>query len=509
MAEPATVPEAAPDAATIAERARRALREVPRELLIDGEWRPARDGASLLVHDPATEQPLARVADAGESDALAAAQAAARAQGAWASSAPRERGELLRRIYEAVIADGERLATLITLEMGKPLAEARAEVLYGADFLRWFAEEAVRIHGRHAPNPLAPGRILTSRQPVGPSLLITPWNFPLAMATRKLAPALAAGCTTVLKPAAQTPLTALAFAQLCERAGAPPGVVNLVTTSEPGPMTERMLGSGAIRKLSFTGSTAVGQRLQHLCVERSVRATMELGGNAPLIVFADAELELAVAGALLAKLRNGGESCVAANRIYVQRPLLERFADAFVERVCALRLGHGCAGAEVGPLIDARAVASVHELVADAVRAGARVRCGGAPCPGAGHFYPPTVLQDVPAGASLLEREIFGPVAPLVAFDGEDEAVAAANATPYGLAAYVFSGDLDRALRVAGRLDTGMVGVNQGIISNAAAPFGGVKASGLGREGGDEGIDAFLETQYLALPTPATVAVGG
>jgi succinate-semialdehyde dehydrogenase/glutarate-semialdehyde dehydrogenase len=472
----------------------------PTELLIAGAWRPAASGSTFPVDDPAIGEVICEIADAGEGDAQAAIDAAAEAQEQWAATPVRTRADLLRAAYDAVWARADEFALLITREMGKPLAEARAEVAYGADFLRWFSEEAWRIEGRHSAHGQGTGRVLTSRQPVGPCVLITPWNFPLAMATRKIAPALAAGCTAILKPAGQTPLTSLLFADVLVNLGLPAGVLNVLTTKRSGPITDVLLDDGRVRKLSFTGSTPVGRHLNRACAERFIRTSMELGGNAPLLVFADADLDRAVEGALVAKMRNGGESCIAANRIYAEAAVADEFAERLAERIGAMRVGAGTEdGVEVGPLIDARSVRDVDALVREAVDGGARVAAGGGPIDGPGHFFAPTVLTGVAPGARLLEEEIFGPVAPIVPFETEDEAIRAANATPYGLAANVFTQDVDRALRVSDRLDTGMVGVNTGLISNVAAPFGGVKESGLGREGGHEGLDAYLETKYVAI----------
>jgi len=474
--------------------------ELETELLIGDGWTDAEGGATLPVEDPSTGEVLAEVADATEADALAALAAADEAQAGWAATAPRERAEILRRAFEAVTARGEELSLLMTLEMGKPLPEARAELAYGAEFLRWFSEEAVRVAGRYALSPTGDSRMLVSRAPVGPCLLITPWNFPLAMATRKVAPAVAAGCTMVLKPAAQTPLTSLAFARIMREAGLPPGVLNVVTTSSSGRTMAPLISDERLRKLSFTGSTEVGRTLVRQSAERLLRTSMELGGNAPFLVFEDADLEDAVEGALLAKLRNGGEACTAANRLLVHASLAERFAERLAERMRGLTVGRGTEpGVDVGPLIDAAQREKVASLVGEAVDGGARVLCGGGPIDGPGYFFAPTVLADPAPDAALLHEEIFGPVAPVVAFDDEAAAIASANATEYGLVAYVYTRDLSRALRVTDALETGMVGVNRGVVSNAAAPFGGVKASGLGREGGAEGIGEYLETKYAAI----------
>jgi len=478
------------------------LAAVPKASLIGEEWRSAGEGPTLEVEDPSTGLPLCELPDAGVKDGLDALDAAARAQHRWAATPARVRGELLRRAFEAVLERQEELALLITLEMGKPLAESRAEVVYGAEFLRWFSEEAVRIGGRYADHAEGTGRVLTRRHPIGPCILISPWNFPLAMATRKIAPAIAAGCTMVVKPAKQTPLTTLLFARILLDAGLPPGVLNVLSTRRSGEMVQALIADGRARKLSFTGSTEVGRVLLGLCAERVMRTSMELGGNAPLIVFDDADLDRAVEGALLAKLRNGGESCTAANRIYVQRGIADEFVAAFADRMQAARVGRGTDGVEVGPMIDQAAREKIQQLVDDASAKGARVLTGGHALEGSGYFYPPTVLDDVPPDARMLSEEIFGPVAPVVRFADESEVIAAANATEYGLVAYAFSEDLDRALRVSDQLDTGMVGINQGVVSNAAAPFGGIKQSGIGREGGPEGIEEYLSTKYVAIASP-------
>ncbi|WP_103500558.1 NAD-dependent succinate-semialdehyde dehydrogenase, partial [Streptomyces sp. SM14] len=438
---------------------------------------------------------------ATEADALDALDAAARAQAGWAATAPRERGELLRRGYEALLARTDELAAVMTLEMGKPFAESQAEVRYAAEFLRWFAEEAVRIDGGYLTAPGGGSRVVVMRQPVGPCLLVTPWNFPMAMGTRKIGPALAAGCTVVVKPARQTPLSMLALVDILREAGLPRGVVNVFTTSRSGPVTERLLSDDRLRKLSFTGSTEVGRLLLRQSAARVLRTSMELGGNAPFLVFDDADLDAAVEGAVQAKMRNVGEACTAANRFYVQRPVAEEFGRRLAERLGELRVGHGLdPDVRVGPLIDAAAVKSVDALVQDAVAHGATVLTGGGPPDAdAGHFYAPTVLAGVPAAARTLREEIFGPVAPLAVFDTEAEALTLANDSEHGLAAYLFTEGLGRGLRVAERLEAGMVGLNQGIISNPAAPFGGVKQSGLGREGGFQGIDEYLDVKYLAV----------
>ncbi|MGA8116240.1 MAG: NAD-dependent succinate-semialdehyde dehydrogenase [Actinocatenispora sp.] len=473
---------------------------VDKELFIAGRWRAASGGATFPVTDPATGRVLCEVADASAEDGVAAVAAAAQAQSSWARVAPRERGEILRRAHQLLVERTDELALLMTLEMGKPLAEAAGEITYAAEFFRWFAEEAVRIDGGYAVSPNGQGRFLIMRQPVGPSVLITPWNFPMAMGTRKIGPAVAAGCTMVIKPAEQTPLSILALASILAEAGLPDGVLNVVTTSRPGEVVAPMLRDGRTRKLSFTGSTEVGKLLLSQCSEQVLRTSLELGGNAPFIVFDDADVAAAVDGAMVAKTRNMGEACTAANRFYVQRGVLEEFTNGLVERMRALRVGPGTEqGVTIGPLIDADGLAKVRRLVDDARGRGARVLTGGDPQDGPGHFYPPTVLADVPADAAMLREEIFGPVAPIVVFDTEDEAVEAANDTEYGLVSYLYTRDLSRALRVSERLDTGMIGLNQGLVSNPAAPFGGVKQSGLGREGGRVGIEEFLETRYVAV----------
>jgi succinate-semialdehyde dehydrogenase / glutarate-semialdehyde dehydrogenase len=478
------------------------LTKVPADLLIDGAWRGAADGATFAVHDPATGEELAAVADAGLPDAAAAVDAAVAAQAAWRSVPPRTRADILRDAYEAVLRRRDEFATLMTLEMGKPIAESQGELDYGADFLRWFSEEAVRIDGGYQIAPNGQGRILVMRQPVGPCLLITPWNFPLAMATRKIAPALAAGCTMVIKPSELTPLTTLLFTEQLIESGVPAGVVNVITTTKPAEVIQPLLTDGRIRKLSFTGSTEVGRLLLRQCGDRVVRTSMELGGNAPFLVFADADLDAAVDGAMLAKLRNMGEACTAANRFYVERPVAAQFATRLAARFADLRIGHGLdRGTQIGPLIEPDAVTKIERLVADAVSRGAQVLAGGGRGDGPGYFYLPTVLGSVAADAALMREEIFGPVAPVIPFDSETEAVAAANDTEYGLAAYVYTASLDRSIRVSEALDFGMVGLNQGIVSNAAAPFGGIKESGLGREGGAEGIAEYLDTKYVALKT--------
>ncbi|UDM03532.1 NAD-dependent succinate-semialdehyde dehydrogenase [Streptomyces longhuiensis] len=481
----------------------RVVEDVPKQLLIGGRLQDAAGGRTFSVDDPATGESLCEVADAGPGDGRRAAEAAAAAQESWAATAPRARSEILRRAYEIIIARTDDLALLMTLEMGKPLAEARGEVAYAAEFFRWFSEEAVRIEGGFAPSPDGRSRHLIMRRPVGPCLLVTPWNFPLAMGTRKIGPAVAAGCTMVLKPAPQTPLCTLALAGILTEAGLPDGVLNVVTTTDAGALVEPLLRGGIVRKLSFTGSTQVGRILLSQCADTVVRTSMELGGNAPLIVFDDADLDTAVEGAMVAKMRNMGEACTAANRIFVHSSVADEFASRLAARMSALTVGPGTEpGTNVGPLIDAAGRDKVDRLVRDAVDRGAKVLTGGEIPDGEGYFYPPTVLVRVPRDAGLTGTEIFGPVAALFTFDDEDEVVRAANDTEWGLVSYLFTRDLDRALRVGERLETGMVGLNTGLVSNPAAPFGGVKQSGIGREGGRVGIDEFLEYKYLAIPAP-------
>jgi len=475
---------------------------VPKQLFIAGAWQDAEAGRTLSVDDPATGKELARVADASPADARRAADAAAAAQAGWAATPPRVRGEILRRAYEIIVSRTEDLALLMTLEMGKPLDQARGEVAYAAEFFRWFSEEAVRVEGSLSTAPDGKNRILVLRQPVGPCLLITPWNFPLAMGTRKIGPAVAAGCTMVLKPAPQTPLSTLALAGILAEAGLPAGVLNVVPTSDAAGVVEPLLRGGQIRKLSFTGSTPVGRILLAQCADTVVRTSMELGGNAPVLVFDDADLDAAVDGTMLAKMRNMGEACTAANRIFVHRSLAGEFAARLAARVAALTVGPGTEpGVDVGPLIDDAGRRKVDSLVRDAIEHGAEVLTGGEVPAGPGCFYPPTVLTGVSRDAALMKTEIFGPVAAIAVFDTEEEAVTAANDTEWGLVGYVFTRALDRALRVSERLETGMVGLNTGLVSNPAAPFGGVKQSGLGREGGRTGVDGFLEDKYVAIPS--------
>ncbi|BBX15412.1 NAD-dependent succinate-semialdehyde dehydrogenase [Mycolicibacterium duvalii] len=478
----------------------RVVEKVDKSLFIDGKWVEATGGRTFDVLDPATGATLCAVADASPDDGRAALDAAVAAQPGFAALPPRARADILTGAFELLHQRIDELALLMTLEMGKPLAEARGEVVYAAEFFRHFAAEAVRIDGGYQTAPAGGSRFLVTRQPVGPCLLITPWNFPMAMGTRKLGPAIAAGCASVVKPAPQTPLTMLALMDVLTEAGLPGGAVNCITTTDAGAVIEPLIRSGFVRKLSFTGSTAVGRTLLEQCAQKIVRTSLELGGNAPFLVFEDADLDEAVEGAIAAKMRNMGEACTAANRIFVHASVIDEFGRRLAARMAAMKVGPGTQdGVTVGPLIDAAARRKVEELVADAVTRGATVLTGGSTPGGAGYFYPPTVLTGVPRDAQMCDQEIFGPVAPLTPFATEQEVLAAANDTEYGLVAYVFTNDLRRALRVAEALETGMVGLNQGVVSNPAAPFGGVKASGLGREGGSVGIDEFLETKYVGI----------
>jgi succinate-semialdehyde dehydrogenase/glutarate-semialdehyde dehydrogenase len=478
----------------------RVLAAVPKELLIGGKWQPAKSGQTLRVEDPATGLTIAEVADGSTDDALAALGAAHEAQPAWAATPPRERGELLRRAFETIMSRVDDLALLMTLEMGKPIAESKAEISYAAEFFRWFSEEAVRIHGDYRVAPNGASRLMVMRQPVGPVLLITPWNFPMAMGTRKVGPAIAAGCTMVMKPAKLTPLSSLALADILIECGLPEGVLNIVTSSRAGATTGPLLKDPRLRKLSFTGSTEVGKKLIEAAADQVLRVSMELGGNAPFLVFADADLDDAVDGALLAKMRNGGEACTSANRFHVDEAVAAEFAARLADRMGAMKVGRGTEdGVAAGPLIDRDQLSKVEELVDDAVSKGAKVVCGGRSGGERGYFYQPTVLFPVPEHATLRREEIFGPVAPVYTFRTEEEAVTAANDTEYGLVAYVYTKDLDRAIRVSEGIKSGMVGINQGVVSNPAAPFGGVKQSGFGREGGQEGIEEYLDVKYVGL----------
>lgn len=476
------------------------LESVPTQLWIGGPV-DAAGGGTFPVHNPADGQVLTHVADAGPEDAVRALDAAVAVQSEWAATPARERGEILRAVYERITARAEEFALLMTLEMGKALQESRNEVRYGAEFFRWFSEEAVRIHGRYLRAPSGAGRIIVHKQPVGPCLAITPWNFPLAMGTRKIGPALAAGCPIIVKPASATPLTMLLLAELCGEAGLPDGVLSVITSRHSGAVTQPLLDDPRLRKLTFTGSTEVGRMLVEKSAGGLLRTSMELGGNAPFVVFDDADIDDAVAGAMLAKLRNGGEACTAANRFHVQRGVLDEFTDKLVRAMGEqVRMGPGTdPDNTLGPLVSEDQLNSVTELVDDAVAAGATLRLGGKVPEGPGWFYPATVLTDIPAEARILREEVFGPVAPIIGFDTEEEGLSAANDTEYGLVSYVYTRDLDRALRVAEGLESGMVGVNRGVISDPAAPFGGVKASGFGREGGTEGIEEYLSTKYIAV----------
>ena len=476
------------------------LEGVPTELYIGGEWRGSEDGSRFDVTDPATGAVLASVANGTVADGIAAVAAAHAAAPAWAATAPRQRGEILRKAFELMTERSEEIARLMVAENGKALPDARGEVAYAAEFFRWFSEEAVRLNGSISTAPSGSNRILVIHQPVGVSVLVTPWNFPAAMATRKIGPALAAGCTVILKPASETPLTALYLAKLLAEAGVPDGVVNVVPTTRSGPVVNAMLHDPRVRKLSFTGSTEVGRILLAQAADTIVNCSMELGGNAPFVVFADADLDAAVAGAMIAKMRNAGEACTAANRFYVEAPVADEFARRLAEAMSALRVGPGLEeGVQVGPLVNAATRDKVDSLVRATVAAGAQVLTGGEPNPGPGYFYPPTVLANVPHDAPCLTEEIFGPVAPVVAFETEEEAIRLANQTEYGLVSYVYTKDLARALRVAEAIESGMVGINRGLVSDPAAPFGGMKQSGIGREGGHEGLLEFTESKYIAV----------
>jgi succinate-semialdehyde dehydrogenase/glutarate-semialdehyde dehydrogenase len=473
---------------------------VKKQLYIGGEWRDASGSATLEVLDPSTEEPIAEVADATPDDAMTALDAAVETQAEWAATPPNDRAGILWKAFELMVERADELATLMTLEMGKPVAESKAEIVYAADFFRWFSGEALRIEGNYKQFANGTSRVLVMKQPVGPALMITPWNFPMAMGTRKVGPALAAGCTSVVKPAQQTPLSMLAMAQILEEAGLPGGVLNIATTSSSGSTTGPLIADGRLRKLSFTGSTEVGRKLIEASAQNVLKTSMELGGNAPFLIFEDADLDSAVDGALLAKMRNIGEACTSANRFHVAEPVREEFERRLAEKMGALKVGRGTEeDVKVGPLIDQPSREKVSELVQDALDKGATRVVGGEIPDGRGYFYPPTVLGGVPDGARVLREEIFGPVAPVTTFESEEDAIARANDTEYGLVAYVFTRDIKRALRVCEGLDTGMVGLNQGMVSNAGAPFGGVKQSGIGREGGKEGLEEFLETKYVAV----------
>ncbi|MGA9102452.1 NAD-dependent succinate-semialdehyde dehydrogenase [Aeromicrobium sp.] len=470
------------------------------QLFIGGTWRDAEDKSTFEVHDPSTGKVLVEVADATVADGAAALDAAVAAQSDWAATPPRDRGEILRTAFESITERADEVALLMTLEMGKTIKESKAEIAYGAEFFRWFSEEAVRIAGRYATAPNGATRLLTLKQPVGPCLMITPWNFPLAMGTRKVGPAIAAGCTMVVKPAGLTPLTMLWLAQVLADAGLPDGVLNVVTTTHTGEVMEPLIRDPRLRKLTFTGSTEVGRTLVEQSAEGLLRVSMELGGNAPFLVFDDADVDDAVDGAMLAKMRNIGEACTAANRFIVHESVAAEFGEKLAARMGGLVVGRGTEdGVEVGPLVEKKQRDSVAELVDDAVGKGATVLTGGSAVDGDGWFYQPTVLAEVPTDARVRREEIFGPVAPIITFSDEEEALRLANDTEYGLVAYAFTRDVSRVVRIYEGLETGMIGINQGIVSNPAAPFGGVKASGYGREGGTEGIEEYLETKYVGL----------
>src|SRR5712691_5955952 len=476
------------------------LANVPTDLWIGGKWKKSSDGARFDVIDPATEQKIASVASASIDDAKAAIDAAQGAFAGWAARKPRERGEILRKAYELIIRDSERLAKLITIENGKALSDSRGEVAYAAEFFRWYAEEAVRNIGDVSRAPSSGARIFVQHRPAGVAVLVTPWNFPAAMATRKIGPALAAGCPVVLKPASETPLTMLALMPLLEEAGVPAGVVNVIPSRRSGAVVSAMLHDPRVRVVSFTGSTEVGRKLLHEAADNVVKPAMELGGNAPFIVFEDADIDAAIEGAMIAKMRNMGEACTAANRFYVQEKVHDEFASKLTEKMAALKMGNGLDdGVAVGPLVNADAKKKVVQLVDDAVGKGAKVLTGGTAPNGTGFFYPPTVITNVPDGAKMLREEIFGPVAAIQMFKSEDEVVQKANDTEYGLVAYLYTRDLSRGMRVSERLEFGMVGLNRGLVSDPAAPFGGMKQSGIGREGAHEGLMEFLETQYVSV----------
>ena len=479
------------------------LARVPSKLFIGGDWVDSTSGRAIQVQDPATGRSIKTIADASVADGARALDAAVAAQDGWAATAPRVRGEILRGAFDLLQERADEFALLMTLEMGKPLAEARSEVAYGGEFLRWFSEEAVRIGGHYGVNPEGTGRMIVTHFPVGPSFLITPWNFPLAMATRKIAPALAAGCTAVVKPAELTPLTTLYFARLLEDSGLPKGVLNVITTSTSGDVSGPIIADPRLRKLSFTGSTPVGVRLLKQAADNVLRTSMELGGNAPFLVFEDADLDKAVEGAMTAKFRNVGQACTAANRFLVHESVAQEFAERVTARVRKLTIGRGTEeGVGIGPLINAAAVTKANALVQDAVSKGATVLTGGSAIDRAGTFYQPTVITGVNLGSDILREEIFGPVLSITTFTDETDAVAKANDTEYGLVSYAYTRDLARGLRLIDSLQTGMMGLNVGVVSNAAAPFGGVKQSGLGREGGAEGINEYLETKYVLTPNP-------
>ncbi|MFL4979754.1 MAG: NAD-dependent succinate-semialdehyde dehydrogenase [Xanthobacteraceae bacterium] len=476
------------------------LANVPTDLWIGGKWRKSSDGQRFDVLDPATENTITTVASATVEDAKAAVDAASAAFPGWAGKKPRERAEILRKAYELIIQDGERFAKLMTLENGKALSDSRGEVAYAAEFFRWFAEEAVRNIGQNYRAPSSGANIYVHHKPAGVAVLVTPWNFPAAMATRKIGPALAAGCTVVLKPASETPLTMLALMPLLEEAGVPAGAVNVIPSRRSGPVVSAMLHDPRVRVVSFTGSTEVGRKLLHEAADNVVKPAMELGGNAPFIVFEDADIDAAIEGAMVAKMRNMGEACTAANRFYVHEKVHDAFAQKLTQRMAALKMGNGLDdGVALGPLVNAETRDKVKSLVEDAVGKGAKVMTGGKPENGKGFFYPATVLSHVPENANMVREEIFGPVAALQTFKSEEEVIAKANDTEYGLIAYLYTGDVGRGMRVSEKLDFGMIGLNRGLVSDPAAPFGGMKQSGIGREGAHEGLMEFLETQYVSL----------
>ncbi len=475
------------------------LANVPTDLWIGGKWKKASDGVRFDVIDPATEKTIASVASATVEDAKAAIDAADAAFPAWAAKKPRERAEILRKAFEIIMRDAERFAKIITLENGKSLTDSRGEVAYAAEFFRWYAEEAVRNVGQVSIAPASGARIVAQQKPAGIAVLVTPWNFPAAMATRKIGPALAAGCPVVLKPASDTPLTMLALMQALEEAGVPPGVVNVIPSRSSGKVVSAMLHDMRVRVVSFTGSTEVGRKLLHEAADNIVKPAMELGGNAPFIVFEDADIDAAIEGAMVAKMRNMGEACTAANRFYVHEKVHDEFAKKLTDKMAALKVGNGLDdGVAVGPLVNAEGRDKVIELVDDAVAKGAKVLTGGKAPGGVGFFYPATVITNVPDNANMLREEIFGPVASIQTFKAEDEVIKRANDTEYGLVAYLYTKDMSRGLRVSEKLDFGMIGLNRGLVSDPAAPFGGTKQSGLGREGGQEGMKEFLEMQYVS-----------
>jgi len=480
------------------------LATIPTKLYIAGNWVDGHGTGTIAVEDPATGKTLLEIANGNEVDGLAALTAASNAQEAWGKTPPRERAEILRRTFELVKARSEEFAMLISLEMGKPIAEARGEVTYGNEFLRWFSEEAVRISGRYGSSPEGTGRMLVTQRPVGPAFAITPWNFPLAMATRKIGPAIAAGCTMVVKPAELTPLTTLLLTATLEEAGLPAGVVNIITTNTSAKTSAPIIADSRLRKITFTGSTQVGVKLLEQSAKQVLRTSMELGGNAPFLVFEDADIDAAVEGAMLAKLRNIGQACTAANRFIVHESLADEFANKLSAKMAAMPLGRGVdPDTKIGPVINEAARTNLQRLVDTTVSEGGKVLTGGSSVTGDGYFFSPTVLTDVKPGSTILNEEIFGPIAPIVRFRDEDEAIRLANDTVYGLVSYAYTQDLKRGLRLIERLDTGMTGLNTGLVSNAAAPFGGVKQSGLGREGGLEGIHEYLETKYVMIPDPS------